>query len=156
MTKQIRSILAGAALALGLLSGVPAGAESTSILAVQTFHSIILNTPNLTRIAIGDGRIAGVVPIGTSQLLINGKSIGHTTLMVWQGSRRTDYEITVTESGADDIAQILRAAINEPGVEVVEVDYNFIIRGTVPDVEAYRHLNDVIGNFRGMKFHGTA
>jgi len=158
MTKQIRAVLAGAALAMGLLSssGTPAGAESTAILAVQTFHSIILNTPNLTRIAIGDGRIAGVVPIGTSQLLINGKSIGHTTLMVWQGSRRTDYEITVTESGADDIAQILRAAINEPGVEVVEVDYNFIIRGTVPDVEAYRHLNDVIGNFRGMKFHGTA
>jgi pilus assembly protein CpaC len=155
MTKQIRSVLAGAALALGLLSGVPAGAESTSILAVQTFHSIILNTPNLTRIAIGDGRIAGVVPIGTNQLLINGKSLGHTTLMVWQGSKRTDYEITVTESGADDIAQILRAAINEPGVEVVEVDYNFIIRGTVPDVESYRHLNDVIGNFKGMKFKGT-
>ena len=158
MTKQIRAIFACAALAMGLLSssGTPAGAESTAILAVQTFHSIILNTPNLTRIAIGDGRIAGVVPIGTSQLLINGKMIGHTTLMVWQGSRRTDYEVTVTESGADDIAQILRAAINEPGVEVVEVDYNFIIRGTVPDVEAYRHLNDVIGNFRGMKFHGTS
>ena len=156
MTKQIRAVLASAALAIGLFGGgSPARAESTAILAVQTFHSIILNTPNLTRIAIGDGRIAGVVPIGTSQLLINGKTLGHTTLMVWQGSKRTDYEITVTESGADDIAQIIRAAINEPGVEVVEVDYNFIIRGTVPDVEAYRHLNEVLGNFKGMKFHGT-
>jgi Flp pilus assembly secretin CpaC len=156
MTKQIRAALASAALAMGLLgSGGPAFAEPTGILAVQTFHSIILNTPGLTRIAIGDGRIAGVVPIGTSQLLINGKSTGHTTLYVWQGSKRLSYEITVTESGADDLAQLLRAAINEPGVEIVELDYNFIIRGTVPDVEAYRHLNDVIHNFNGLKFHGA-
>jgi len=157
MTKQIRAFLAGAALGLGVftLGLLPAVAEPVAILAVQTGHSIILPAAGLTRIAIGDGRIAGAIPIGTNQLLINGKASGHTSLYVWQGDRRTTYEVTVTEAGVDDLAKLLRAAINEPSVEVVAFDYNFVVRGTVPDVEAYRHLNDVIANFRGLKFQGT-
>jgi Flp pilus assembly secretin CpaC len=159
ITKRILASLAGAFLTLGLLAGSArptAAADNISVVAVQTGHSIIINAEGLTRVAVGDGRIAGVVPIGTTQLLVNGKAPGHTTLYVWQGSKRTNYEITVTEAVLDDIAKLLRSAIDEPGVEVVAFDYNFIVRGTVPDVEAYRHLSDVIASFKGLKFHGAS
>jgi pilus assembly protein CpaC len=147
----------GAALALGFLStGVPAAADTVSILSLQTGHSIILNTAGLRRVAVGNGAIAGVVPIGTSQIILNGKSPGHTTVVVWTDKSRTSYEVTVTEQSFDDIAKVLRSAINEPGVEIVAFGINLIIRGSVADVAAYNHVNDVVDRFKGIKFSGGA
>ena len=138
---------------LALLSGsVPAAADSVQILSIQTGHSVILNATGLTRIAVGDGRIAGVVPVGTSQLVVNGKSTGHTTIFVWMGATRTTYEVTVTEQSFDDIAKVLRAAINEPNVQVVAFNSNLIVRGSVADTAAFAHLNDVLDRFKGVKF----
>jgi len=50
-----------------------------------------------SRVAVGDGRIAGVVPVGNAEIIINGKTAGHTTLLVWTSSGRRQYDVTVTE-----------------------------------------------------------
>ena len=142
-----------AALAL-LVGSVPASADAVQILSIQTGHSVLLNAAGLTRIAVGDGRIAGVVPVGTSQLVVNGKSAGHTTIFVWMGKTRTTYEVTVTEQSFDDIAKVLRAAINEPGVQVVAFNSNLIVRGSVADAAAFSRLTDVLDRFKGVKFSG--
>jgi Flp pilus assembly secretin CpaC len=142
-----------AALVIGLAgSPLAAPADEPTILSVQTGHSVVVEAPGLTRVAIGDGRIAGVVPIGTSQVVINGKSAGHTTIFVWEANGRRTYEVTVTEQGFDDIAKILRAAINEPTVQVVAFSQNLIVRGTVPDSAAYARLTDILDRFKGAKF----
>jgi len=139
--------------ALALLSGsVPAVADSIQILSIQTGHSVILNAAGISRVAVGDGRIAGVVPVGTSQLVVNGKSTGHTTIFVWMGATRTTYEVTVTEQSFDDIAKVLRAAINETNVQVVAFNSNLIVRGTVADTAAFSRLSDVLDRFKGVKF----
>ena len=149
---KTRPYAAGAAL-LALLGGsVPAIADQPTILSVQTGHSVVLDTPGLTRVAVGDGRIAGVVPIGTSQVVINGKSSGHTTIFVWGTTGRQSYEVTVTEQAFDDIAKLLRTAINEPDVQVVAFGTNMVVRGSVPDAAAYARLNDVLDRFKGAKF----
>ena len=138
-------------------SGVPAAADAIQILSLQTGHSIILNASGLSRIAVGDGRIAGVVPVGKSQIVVNGKASGHTTIFVWTGdNRRTTYEVTVTEQSFDDIAKVLRAAINEPNVQVVAFNSNLIVRGTVADAAAFNHVSDVLERFKGVKFSSNA
>jgi len=148
-----RAVLATALGAFALLSSrIPAAADSIQILSLQTGHSIILNADGLSRVAVGDGRIAGVVPVGTSQIVVNGKSPGHTTIFVWSGVGRTTYEVTVTEQSFDDIAKVLRAAINEPAVQVVAFNVNLIVRGSVPDVAAYQRVSAVIDRFKGIKF----
>ncbi len=151
---RTRTYLASAITTFALLSGtaVPSAADSIQILSLQTGHSIILDASGLNRVAIGDGRIAGVVPIGTSQIVVNGKSPGHTTIFVWRGGQRVTYEVTVTEQSFDDIAKVLRAAINEPNVQVVAFNVNLIVRGTVADVAAFNRINDVIDRFKGIKF----
>jgi Flp pilus assembly secretin CpaC len=135
-------------------SSVPAAADAIQILSLQTGHSIILNADGLSRVAVGDGRIAGVVPIGTSQIVVNGKEPGHTTIFVWSGGTRQTYEVTVTEQSFDDIAKVLRAAVNEPQVQVVAFGVNLIVRGEVPDVAAYNNLNAILDRFKGIKFSG--
>ena len=142
-----------AALALSIAgTAVPASADQISIISVQTGHSLVLDAPQLTRVAVGDSRIAGVVPIGTSQVVVNGKSMGHTTIFVWCGKKRQSYEVTVTEQGFDDIAKLLRAAINETDVQVVAFESNVFVRGSVSDAVAFARLTDILQRFAGAKF----
>jgi len=151
---RTRTAIASALSAFALVSSaVPAAADSVQILSLQTGHSIILNAEGLNRVAVGDGRIAGVVPIGTSQIVVNGKAPGHTTIFVWINGARVTYEVTVTEQSFDDIAKVLRAAINEPNVQVVAFNVNLIVRGNVADVAAYNRINEVIDRFKGIKFN---
>ena len=151
---RTRTFTASAIATFALLAGTvaPSAADSIQILSLQTGHSIILNAAGLNRVAVGDGRIAGVVPIGTSQIVVNGKAPGHTTIFVWMGGERVTYEVTVTEQSFDDIAKVLRAAIDEPNVQVVAFNVNLIVRGSVADVAAFNRVNDVIDRFKGIKF----
>ena len=124
-----------------------AAAETVQILSVQSGHSVILQTPGLSRVAVGDGRIAGVLPIGTAQLVINGKAPGNTTVFVWENGRRATYEVTVTEQNMDDLAQMLRTSIDEPGVQIVSFRDSVVVRGTVADGAHYQQLSDILTRF---------
>jgi pilus assembly protein CpaC len=147
----MRLLLIGIAAALGLamLGAGPAAAqtEAVQLLSVQSGHSVLLQTPGLSRVAVGDGRIAGVVPIGSSQLVINGKAPGHTTVFIWEGGGRATYEVTVTEQEVDQIAQMLRTSIDEPHVQVVSFNRSVVVRGTVADGAHFQMLSDILSRF---------
>ena len=133
--------------ALGLLPGAARAADVVSLLSVQSGHSVVMQTPGLSRVAVGDARIAGVLPIGTSQLVINGKGPGHTTVFVWEGSRRVTYEVTVTEQNIDDLAQMIRSSIDEPNVQVLGFRDSVVLRGTVADGAHYEQLGQILAQF---------
>jgi Flp pilus assembly secretin CpaC len=146
MRTRLFGLLFGTVLAV-LSASTPAPAETISLLSVQSGHSVLLQTPGLARVAVGDGRIAGVLPIGTSQLVINGKAPGHTTVFVWLGGHRETYEITVTEQMMDDLAQMLRTSIADPNVQVISFHDSVVVRGTVNDGAQFSTLNDILGRF---------
>lgn len=145
MTRRLLCILTAAAVAA---YGAPASADQISLLSIQSGHSVLLKAEGLTRVAVGDGRIAGAVPVGTSQVVINGKEPGHTTVFVWAGGRRMTYEITVTQQQLDDVSQMLRSAISAPGVEVVSFDHSIVVRGTVSDGAQFQQINDIVDRFQ--------
>jgi Flp pilus assembly secretin CpaC len=131
-------------------NAIPAGADQITLVSIQSGHSIVLKTEGLTRVAVGDGRIAGVVPVGTSQVVVNAKAPGHTTLFIWAGGKRVTYEVTVTQQQLDDLAQMLRSAISEPGVQVVSFDHSIVVRGTVSDGAQFQQINDIVGRFEAI------
>ena len=55
----------------------------SDVIVLESGASTIVDTPGLTRVSTGDPSIAGVVPIGMSQVVIVGKSTGRTTVFVW-------------------------------------------------------------------------
>ncbi len=122
-------------------------AERVSLISLQSGHSVILRAPNVQRIAVGDGRIAGVVPVGSSQIVINGKAPGHTTVFVWTPGGRSTYEVTVTEQQVDDLAQMLRTSVSDPNVEIVSFGHSVVVRGTVRDGAEYQQLSDILTHF---------
>jgi len=136
------------ALAIMLLAtgGGIAAPENVNLLSVQSGHSAIVHAPNLQRLAVGDSRIAGVIPAG-SDVVINGKSPGHTTVFLWLGSRRVTYEVTVTEQTMDQLAGMVRSSLNEPNVQVISFNRSIVVRGNVPDGSRFEELTDVLGRF---------
>jgi Flp pilus assembly secretin CpaC len=137
-------------------SAAPVSADQITLLSVQSGHSVLLKAEGLTRVAVGDGRIAGVVPVGTSQVVVNGKAPGHTTIFIWAGGKRVTYEVTVTEQQLDDLAQMLRSAISAPGVQVVSFDHSIVVRGTVSDGAQFQQINDIVSRFSDvMKGQGA-
>jgi Flp pilus assembly secretin CpaC len=134
--------------AAGILAyAAPVSADSVTLLSIQSGHSILLKAEGLTRVAVGDGRIAGIVPVGTSQVVVNGKAPGHTTVFIWAGGRRETYEVTVTEQQLDDLAQMLRSAISAPSVQVVSFDHSIVVRGSVSDGAQFQQINNIIARF---------
>jgi Flp pilus assembly secretin CpaC len=144
ITRRFAAFIAALALAI---YAAPAGADQMTLLSIQSGHSAVVQAAGLTRVAVGDGRIAGVVPVGTSQVVVNGKAPGHTTLYIWAGGRRVVYEVTVTAQELDDVAQMLRTALRYPNVTVVSFDHSLVVRGTVSDGAQFQQISDVIGRF---------
>ena len=143
---RIRAALAALA-ALVLVSFAPVRADEITTLSVRSGHSIVVPAPGLARVAVGDGRIAGVIPIGRQEVIVNGKTAGQTTLFIWRGGRRYNYEVSVTEQSVDDIAAMLRSTVNDPNVQIISFDRSIVARGFVQTPEQKAQLDDVLGRF---------
>ncbi len=120
----------------------------TETLTVKTGESTILNAHGLVRVAVGDGKIAGVIPVGNRQIIINGKAAGRTTLMVWAGNGFHTYDITVTEQGLGNLRRMLEDAIADNHVQAVAFNRSIVLHGTVADDEQFAHLGNIIAHFQ--------
>ena len=125
-----------------LITGAP-----IKVLAIATGHSTVVNINGVSRVAVGDAKIAGVLPVGTSQLVINGKHAGRTTVEVWAAGQRVAYDVTVVDQNVDSLAAMLRTTINEPGVTVVDFDHSLVARGTVDNIEQFQRIENLIDRF---------
>jgi pilus assembly protein CpaC len=144
------------ACALVLATGplAPALAQSAEKIFLETGHSQTVNAPGLSRVAVGDNRIAGVTAIGRNEVLINGKSPGTTTVFVWSALGRTTYDVQIYAQGIDDIVPIMQRAIDEPNVHVQNIGRAVIISGTVPDGARAQRLASILAQFGGVKTAG--
>ena len=151
VTPVLRTIASAVAVAaIFLLSNGAAAraADYGTLLSVQSGHSVVVPLPGVTRVAIGDARIAGVLAVGATQVVINGKAPGHTNIVIWSNGRRLNYDVTVTEQQMDDLAQMLRTSIDEPNVSVASFNHSVVVRGTVADGAHFQLLSDILGRFQ--------
>jgi Flp pilus assembly secretin CpaC len=131
------------------------GAAETKPLSIAAGQSIVLHVSGLTRVGVGDGRIAGVAPLADSQVVINGKVPGRTTVFLWTGAQRATYMVTVQDQNLQDLAQMLRTDITVPGVKVVTLEHSVVIDGTVPDAAQSAQIADVVGRFQKLADAGN-
>jgi pilus assembly protein CpaC len=97
----------------------------------------------VTRVAIGIGDIAEVSAVSPTEVLVNGKTPGNTSLIVWeQGGGRQFFNLTVHNSrySSDDNLSTLRREINTvlPGQNInASVDNGIVyLRGTARDLNS--------------------
>jgi Flp pilus assembly secretin CpaC len=121
-----------------------------TVIYVPAGESTTLAIPGITRVAVGDSKIAGVVAVGGTELLVNGKAHGHTTVLVWRGTMESSYEIMVSEQRLDDYARVIRNAIDEANVVVFVAKNAIVVSGTVDDLSRFQRVNDVVARFTSL------
>lgn len=125
---------------LGLL--VTACMLGTGVAAAATPLSVNLNeskyieSPNITRLAVGNPEIADVQLLSHNDYLLVGKKAGSTSLIVWTNGERKEYSVYVS-SEDQGTAQAIQQAIGYPGVKVQMIKDKILLRGKVKN--QYEH-----------------
>ncbi len=118
------------------------GQDSSNDLFVTVGKSVLVDSAQpVVRIAIGVGDIADATAVTRSEILVNGKTPGETSMIVWvAGGGRQFYNLTVRPSDyqAHDrlsgIRRELRATLPGQKLSVTAENNLIFLRGTVKDL----------------------
>ncbi|HEV2741127.1 MAG TPA: pilus assembly protein N-terminal domain-containing protein [Candidatus Elarobacter sp.] len=150
----LRTTITAAAAAVIAVTPLGARAEANVPVTLRTGQSVLVATPRLTRVAVGDGKIAGVLAVGNSEIVINGRSAGRTTLLVWTNGARRTFDVTVTEQSLASLRAMLQGAIPDRDVRVDAYDHSLVLNGTVDNGESLVHLGEVVSHFEPVAAAG--
>jgi pilus assembly protein CpaC len=108
-------------------------------LIINTGTSYLLECQGLSKVAVGDPAVADIVPVSTSQLLVNGKGSGSTNLFVWDrcpGSRLRSYKVLVVPAQPDlaAIAYKINADIGGTAISARPAGDCIMLEGTCSEV----------------------
>lgn len=121
--------------------------ESEQVIAVAKGKSALVRqvTP-LQRVTIADPEIAEPVAVSPRELLINGKAIGTTSLIVWdEGGQARIYAVEVT-ADATQIERQLQLLFPGLALEVTASGNNVILTGQVRDASVARRAVEIAGS----------
>ena len=122
----------------------PSTQDSSNDLSVAVGKSVVLDLARpITRIVVGLGDFAEAAAMSPTQVLVNGKAPGETTLILWDASGgRQFFNVSVRASNfvSNDKLESLRRELRSelPGqpLKVTEEDGNIFLRGTVRDLNS--------------------
>lgn len=113
---------------LVILTSLPAGGRDAEKLMVGVGHTEILDFPSpVKRVSIADPEVADATVTSPRQLIVNGKAIGATTMIVWDEQERyTYYKLVVHSENTYNqvmlrvrIAEVDRTAFRDFGLNVL-------------------------------------
>lgn len=123
--------------------GAPSPAASFQLhtsgtLTVMVNKSIVLERPEgLKRISIANGSIAAAAALSTTEVLLNGKSPGETTLLLWDRTGKISmYDVHVLESMAK--IDLVRTQLRQeagPNATLTADGKSVFLRGKVANLE---------------------
>lgn len=103
-------LVAGVVLSVSAQDSAPAGTVSTSAfprIPLTVGRSVVHTTPfEITRVAVTNPAVADAVVVAPTELLIDGKSPGTISLIVWGRSDRAQYDVVV-DPGVSELQQQL-------------------------------------------------
>ena len=117
-----------------------ANAPGPTRLMVTVGKSLIIDSPlNIMRVLVSNGELAEAVAVNPKEVLINGKTPGETSLIVWQQSgQRLVYDLTVRMSNnrLDVTRQQIARDFPDDNISLTYENDTAFVRGTVKDVSA--------------------
>lgn len=152
------SLLSLSVLGLAIFLVVPLGAQtspqSARELVLTVGKSIVVNSAApIERIAVGFGDIAEARAIGPKEILIDGKTAGETSLIIWQeGGNKLFFDVTVRANTSTLRTRIdtLRRQLQEqlPGQNIVVTYENdtIFLSGTAKDMTSVGRATTIAGS----------
>lgn len=120
-------------IAIALWPGVSQATSLPREKQYQVGDTEIIECSNLTRVAIGDPLVADVAPLSSSEVLVNAKAPGKTTLFVWDDSGRRVFNIIVGTPmpQMEALSAMIREQVNDPRITVKTVGDSLVLEGSV-------------------------
>ena len=95
-----------------------------------------------SRVSVSDPTIADAVVVSPNDVVLNGKSPGNTTIMIWHGDNVSPYNITV-EPDLSEIQRQLRATFPSEQIEVSSSKDAILLTGVVSDAEIAKQAGSI-------------
>ena len=123
-------------------AGQPAEPESSHDLSVEVGKSVIVASEQpIERVSVGFGEYAEATPVGSREVLVNGKGPGETSLIIWQvNGPKLFFNLTVrpnnfaNNSKVDALRRQLRQELPGQNLTPSMENDSIYLRGTVKDV----------------------
>jgi pilus assembly protein CpaC len=120
------------------------GQDTANDLSVAVGKSVLVDFERpVQRVAVGLSDIAEVSATSPTEIMVNGKTPGQTSLIVWQkGGDRQFFNVTVrtntfeSNDRLDAIRRELRVELPGQAVKVTSENGSIFLRGTVKDLES--------------------
>ncbi len=116
--------------------------DSENELSVEVGKTVLVDTAKpIARVAVGLGDVAMVSAVNPNELMVNGKTAGETSLIVWDATGgRQFFNISVhtsmaaVDSGLEAVRRELSAELPQQPIEVSMANGTLFLRGTVKDL----------------------
>ena len=133
-----------------VLAGLSVAAASAITYAADLVliqgHSRVMQYERVSRVAVGDESVIDVVALSPTQILVNAKGKGMTTLHVWENGIQEQYTVRVY---ADDgtLTAELASLIDLPQVQVQFIENTLILDGMVADPQERERAEKIAAAF---------
>jgi pilus assembly protein CpaC len=101
-------------------------------------HVVVLALPEaISRVVVGDSKVADYRLISRTELYVLGKSVGTTNFLLWRQSGPPVSLIVTVAADLDPLSASLKSALpNEPDIELMMASGSVVLRGSVADAGA--------------------
>lgn len=126
-------------------------AQEEQAVAIGVGTQKVLNIPGIARIAIGDTSIADVKVLGTSQVLIVGKTEGRTTLLLWKSNgSRLNFMINVRRKDPNEIIEEIKRLLGDrEGISVRMVGDRIYLDGYAYTTDDKERVDEICQIYNG-------
>lgn len=119
-------------------------ADTTRVLTLSVGKSAIIDTPRpVKRISVGLGDFAEANAVSPTEVLINGKAIGETSLILWDVSGARQFihitvlaDTTAADDHLESVRRELQTELPDQEVKISSSNGNIFLRGTVKDLNS--------------------
>jgi pilus assembly protein CpaC len=105
-----------------------------------TFHN------DISKVVVSEPKIADAVVVSPREVMVNAKSPGHTTLVIWEsGADPARWEIDVTKDNSDwdNVIKELRDSANGAAITVTGSPETIVLAGTVKNTDDSKRLDSM-------------
>ena len=138
-------------MALGLLALLPGAAraqrvvtQAERVISVSRGNSALLINPvPLSRFSVGDPAIAEATVLSPTEVLINGKGLGTTTLLIWDNSGQVRVNSVEVTADAPGLQRFLKQLMPDEDIQVSASGNTVTVSGTVKDPNSVARALDM-------------
>jgi pilus assembly protein CpaC len=123
----------------------PATPVPVKSMTLSVGHGELLQfTSEASRVAVSDPAIADAIVVSAHDVVLNGKTPGNTTIMIWHGDNVSPYNVTV-EPDLTELEKQLHATFPIERIGVSSNKDSILLTGVVTDVEVVKKAVAIAG-----------